>query len=153
MPTGKGLFASLRVTGAHDNYFAIILCIHVKIQGEETALPEITAVTFDLWQTLLIDDRELGLRRGEARLESVRRILADCGERFDAERISQAYWDCYRQCVAIREALLDVSFDEQVGIFVRNIGPGLDKRLQPDTLGRNRPCLRRLIPGLRTPGT
>ena len=97
-------------------------------------MPELTAVTFDLWQTLLIDNRELGLRRGEARLESVRRILADCGERFDAERISEAYWDCYRQCVATREALLDVSFDEQVGIFVRNIGPGLDERLQPDTL-------------------
>ncbi len=97
-------------------------------------MPEITAVTFDLWQTLLIDNRELGLQRGEARLESVRRILAESGERFDAGRISEAYWDCYRQCVAIREGLLDVSFDEQVGMFVRNIGPGLDERLQPDTL-------------------
>ena len=97
-------------------------------------MPELTAVTFDLWQTLLIDNRELGLTRSEARLKGVRHILAECGERFDAERISEAYWDCYRQCVAIREGLLDVSFDEQVGIFVENISPGLGVRLSKDAL-------------------
>ena len=97
-------------------------------------MPEITAVTFDLWQTLLVDNRELGLIRSEARLEGVRRVLADCGEVFDAGRISEAYWDCYRQCVAIREGLLDVSFDEQIDIFVENISPGLGKRLKRESL-------------------
>ena len=97
-------------------------------------LPELTAVTFDLWQTLLIDNRELGIRRGEARLEGIRGVLTNCGEEFDAEHISEAYWDCYRQCVAIREALLDVSFDEQIGIFVENISPGLGERLGSGTL-------------------
>ena len=97
-------------------------------------MPELTAVTFDLWQTLLIDNRELGLTRSEARLEGVRGVLADCGEEFDAERISEAYWDCYRQCVAIREGLLDISFDEQIGIFVENISSGLADRLSADTL-------------------
>ena len=104
------------------------------IWNEDTALPEITAVTFDLWQTLLIDNRELGLTRSEARLKGVRHILAECGEVFDAERISEAYWDCYRQCAAIREGLLDVSFDEQIAIFVENISPGLGDRLSADTL-------------------
>ena len=99
-------------------------------------MPEITAVTFDLWQTLLIDNRELGLRRGEARLEGIRRILADCGEDFAAERISEAYWDCYRQCVAIREGLLDVSFDEQIAIFIENISPGLGERLNSGPLDK-----------------
>lgn len=97
-------------------------------------MPELTAVTFDLWQTLLIDNRELGLTRSEARLEGVRRVLADCGEKFSAERVSEAYWDCYRQCVAIREGLLDISFDEQISIFVENINPGLADRLSADTL-------------------
>ena len=97
-------------------------------------MPEITAVTFDLWQTLLIDNRELGLRRGDARLDGIRRVLADCGEDYDAQRISDAYWDCYRQCVAIREGLLDVSFDEQIAIFVENISPGLGDRLSAATL-------------------
>ncbi len=97
-------------------------------------MPQITAVTFDLWQTLLIDNRELGLTRSEARLDGVRRVLADCGEDFSPERISEAYWGCYRQCVAIREQLLDVSFDEQIAIFVENISPGLGRRVRPDTL-------------------
>ncbi len=102
--------------------------------GWLAALPEITAVTFDLWQTLLVDNRELGLTRSNARLEGVRRVLADCGEEFTAERISEAYWECYRQCVAIREGLLDVSFPEQIAIFIENISSGLGKWLKPDTL-------------------
>ena len=97
-------------------------------------MQKLTAVTFDLWQTLLIDNRELGLTRSEARLEGVRHVLADCGEEFDAERISEAYWDCYRQCVAIREGLLDISFDEQISIFVENISSGLGDRLSAGTL-------------------
>ena len=97
-------------------------------------MPEITAVTFDLWQTLLVDNRELGLIRSEARLEGVRRILASCGEVFGAEHISEAYWECYRQCAAIREGLLDVSFAEQIGIFVENISPGLAQCLNPGAL-------------------
>lgn len=97
-------------------------------------MPELTAVTFDLWQTLLIDNRELGLRRSEARLVGIGRVLAECREKFDAEHISEAYWDCYRRCVAIRENLLDVSFDEQIAIFVENISSGLGDRLSADAL-------------------
>ncbi len=94
-------------------------------------MPAITTVTFDLWQTLLIDDRDLGLRRSDARLEGVRRILADCGEEFGLEHISEAYRECYRQCAAIREELRDVSFPEQIKIFVEGISPGLGLRLSP----------------------
>lgn len=90
----------------------------------------ITAVTFDLWQTLLVDNRELGLTRSNARLEGVRQILADCGEEYDTEHISNAYWECFRQCAAIREDLRDVSFAEQIGFFVENISPGLQDRLR-----------------------
>jgi putative hydrolase of the HAD superfamily len=97
-------------------------------------LPEITTVTFDLWQTLLIDDRELGLRRSDARLEGVRRILSECGEEFEPGHISEAYWECYRQCVAIREELRDVSFPEQIDIFVESISPGLGLRLRPESV-------------------
>ena len=95
-------------------------------------MSEITTVTFDLWQTLLIDNRELGLRRSDARLEGVRRILSDCGEEYQPEHISEAYWECYRKCAAIREELLDVSFSEQIAIFVENVSPGLGQRLSPD---------------------
>ena len=89
----------------------------------------ITAVTFDLWQTLLVDNRQLGLTRSSARLEGVRRILGEAGECFDLEHITEAYWECYRKCAAIREGLLDVSFPEQINIFVENIQPGLGRSL------------------------
>ena len=36
--------------------------------------------------------------------------------------------------MAIREGLLDVSFPEQIGIFVENISPGLARRLPQDAL-------------------
>ena len=94
----------------------------------------ITTVTFDLWQTLLVDNRELGMTRSNARLDGVRQILADCGEEYDAEHISEAYWECYRQCAAIREELRDVSFPEQINFFVENISAGLSGRLRKEAL-------------------
>ena len=97
-------------------------------------MSEITAVTFDLWQTLLVDNRELGLTRTNARLEGVRDILSANGEEFDAEHISEAYWECFRRCAAIREELLDVSFPEQIDIFLEGISPGLGRRLGADAL-------------------
>ena len=97
-------------------------------------MSEITAVTFDLWQTLLVDNRELGLTRSEARLEGVRCVLSGCGEEFEAGHISAAYWDCYRKCVSIREDLLDVSFEEQIDIFIESISPGLGQRLSAETV-------------------
>ena len=97
-------------------------------------MPEITAVTFDLWQTLLVDNRELGLTRSNARLEGVRHILSASGEEFEPEHISEAYWDCFRQCAAIREDLRDVSFPEQIAIFMESISPGLGQRLSVDAI-------------------
>ena len=97
-------------------------------------MPGITTVTFDLWQTLLVDNRELGLTRSNARLDGVRQILSGFGEDFEAGHISEAYWECYRQCAAIREELRDVSFPEQIGLFIENISPGLGHRLTEDAL-------------------
>ncbi len=97
-------------------------------------MPAITTVTFDLWQTLLVDNRELGLTRSNARLEGVRRILSSSGEDFEPEHITEAYWECYRQCAAIREELRDVSFPEQINIFVESISLGLIRRLSPQAL-------------------
>ena len=91
--------------------------------------PSITTVTFDLWQTLLVDNRELGLTRTEARLEGTRRVLKAAGRYYDLEQIREAYWACYQQCREIRERHLDVSFSEQVEIFVGNIDPNLDPGL------------------------
>ncbi|HLF04400.1 MAG TPA: HAD family hydrolase [Dehalococcoidia bacterium] len=92
-------------------------------------MAQITAVTFDLWQTLLIDTREQGRARAQVRLDGARDILHRFGETYDVEHIREAYRACYRQCHAIRDRNQDVSFREQVGMFINNISPGLAERL------------------------
>ncbi len=92
-------------------------------------MADITTVTFDLWQTLLLDDRDLGQARALVRLEGAQSALAKFGEDYDLEHIREAYRSCYRQLREIREGGLDVDFREQVTIFVNNISPGLVDRL------------------------
>ena len=92
-------------------------------------MTEITTLTFDLWQTLLLDTRELGRARAQVRLEGAQNALIKFGEDYQLELIREAYRACYRYCHAIRDRNLDVSFREQVEIFVEYISPGLVDRL------------------------
>ena len=97
-------------------------------------MAETTVVTFDLWQTLTLDHRELGLARAQIRLEGTRNVLARFGEDYDLEHIREAYRTCYRQCREIRNEHLDVSFREQVEMFINNISVDLVDRLDRDTV-------------------
>ena len=97
-------------------------------------MTELTAVTFDLWQTLLLDNRELGRARAQVRLDGTRDSLAHRGEIYNLEHIREAYRACYRQCHRVREQHLDVSFREQVEMFIENIEPGLLGRLDEQTI-------------------
>jgi HAD superfamily hydrolase (TIGR01509 family) len=92
-------------------------------------LAQITVVTFDLWQTLLLDNRELGRARAQVRLEEAQQALKKSGAAYDLEHIREAYRACYRHCHQVRAQNLDVSFREQVEIFINNISPGLIDRL------------------------
>ena len=94
----------------------------------------ITTVTFDLWQTLLLDDRDLGQTRALVRLEGAQAALAKWGQDFDLEQIREAYDACYRQCQERRDGGVDVEFREQVRIFVDNISSGLSGRLDRETM-------------------
>lgn len=89
----------------------------------------ITAVTFDLWQTLILDNRELGLQRAQVRLDGAQRLLAGQGLEYDAEHIREAYRGCYRACRAVRSEHRDVRFRRQVEIFIDLIADGLAARL------------------------
>ena len=51
----------------------------------------IEAVTFDLWQTLILDDRELGRARTRRRLEGALEALTGAGYDFSFEQIQEAY--------------------------------------------------------------
>ena len=92
-------------------------------------MSQITAVTFDLWQTLLLDNRELGRVRAQLRLEGTRHALKRAGENYSIEHLREAYRACYRHCHRVREDNLDVSFSEQVDIFINYVSPGLADRL------------------------
>jgi len=97
-------------------------------------LTNITAVTFDLWQTLLLDNRERGSARAMVRLEGTQQVLRNFGEAYDLEHIREAYRTCYQHCRLIRESGLDVSFQEQIEIFVNKISDGQVARLDPESL-------------------
>ena len=97
-------------------------------------MSQITAVTFDLWQTLLLDNRELGRQRAQLRLEGTQDALKRVGENYSIEDLREAYRACYRHCHRVREDNLDVSFQEQVDIFINLISPDLVDRLPPEII-------------------
>ena len=94
----------------------------------------ITAVTFDLWQTLILDNRELGLQRAQVRLDGAQASLAGLGIELDPDHIREAYRGCYRACRAVRDTNKDVSFRSQVEIFINLIEDGLVNRLPEPTI-------------------
>ena len=96
-------------------------------------MPEITAVTFDLWQTLLLDNPEMGRVRSEARLQGTLEALQGVGQYFELAVIEEAYRSGIRRCQDIRANLRDVTFNQQVEIFLNEIAPGLGHRLPAAT--------------------
>ena len=96
----------------------------------------ITAVTFDLWQTLLLDNQELGRSRMKVRLDGAIEALGSAGEQFSEEHVFEAYRQCYRTCHDIRAQERDVSFMEQIEIFIRHIDQGLLERLEQAVVER-----------------
>ena len=96
-------------------------------------MSKITAVTFDLWQTLLIDTPEQGRARAQVRLDGAIEALRKVGREYTEDRVREAYRACYRTCHAIREREKDVSFREQVEIFVAHIEDGLLSSIPDNT--------------------
>ncbi|MEE9284492.1 MAG: HAD family hydrolase [Dehalococcoidia bacterium] len=91
----------------------------------------ITAITFDLWQTLIIDTPELGKPRAQLRLKGALQAIRDDGFDVTHEQIVEAYRRCYQTCDKIRGNEGDVTFDEQIDIFLRSIGEEMAERLSP----------------------
>ena len=96
----------------------------------------INGVTFDLWQTLIMDRPELGQSRMKERLDGAFKALSKAGEDISEDRINQAYASCRQTCNDIRDDGLDVGFTEQVELFIRNIDPDLIGRLDGKVVER-----------------
>ena len=89
----------------------------------------ITTVSFDLWQTLLIDDQEQAGRRAQLRIDGIYEALCAAGRNFSHQQLWKAYKDCSRTCGIIRLKGRDVSFGEQIAILIDNIQPDSYKGL------------------------
>ena len=96
----------------------------------------INGVTFDLWQTLIMDRPELGQSRMQERLDGTFKALSEAGEGFSEDRIHEAYAGCRQMCNDTRTDGLDVGFMEQVKIFIGNIDPELIARLDEQVVKR-----------------
>ena len=96
----------------------------------------IDAITFDLWQTLIIDDRERGRARTQRRLDGAMEALTDAGYDFSLDHLREAYRSCYRACRVIHQDEKDVTFDEQVNMFIDFIQDDLSQRLDAEIVER-----------------
>ncbi len=93
----------------------------------------IDTVTFDLWQTLIVDSPEVAKKRGGQRVHGVFEALSQDGCHTTLQQVRDAYKKCWEVCDKIRSAERDVTFDEQVTIFLQSISPGLDRTITPET--------------------
>ena len=92
-------------------------------------MTEISAVTFALWQTLILDTRENGIARSNLRLSGTREILRSANLEYNLTAIQQAYEKCSDYCREIRNSHRDINFDQQVKVFIRFIDPTLLAKL------------------------
>ena len=92
----------------------------------------IRAVTFDLWQTLIVEDHEINKRRAQLRIDRIADTLGAASRPFPEEELWRAFSECIAECAHFRTQGLEVSFDGQIRIFLENLKPGLSDQLSCD---------------------
>ena len=97
-------------------------------------MTQISAVTFDLWQTLILDTRENGIARSNLRLSAANETLRSAGLNYDLTEIKQAYENCSKYCREIRDNNKDINFNQQVEVFIRFIDPALLEKLSKQAI-------------------
>ena len=70
------------------------------------------------------------------RLEGAIQALREVGEEFPEEHVGEAYRNCYRTCHEIRSRERDVTFMEQIEIFIHHIDDGLVARIDDGVVKR-----------------
>jgi putative hydrolase of the HAD superfamily len=91
------------------------------------------AVTFDLWQTLIVDQPGGAETRRRWRLQGAFDALNKAGFLATWEQVHKAYNGCLDACQEIRGRGEDVSFSGQVHIFLDEIQTGLADGLSKET--------------------
>ncbi|MEE9248719.1 MAG: HAD family hydrolase, partial [Dehalococcoidia bacterium] len=89
------------------------------------------AVTFDLWNTLIVDSGGGGRSRADRRIEATVAALRDCGRDYPLERVEEAYWASQRRFEQVRIRGLDTRFEVQLDDFLDTIEGGLARAIGP----------------------
>ena len=89
----------------------------------------IKAVTFDLWQTLILEDAEINKRRAQLRIDRVADALQTAGCPFPEAELWRAFTECVAECGRVRATGRETSFDGQIRIFLDHLQPALSKEL------------------------
>ena len=89
----------------------------------------IRAVTFDLWQTLIVEDHEINKRRAQLRIDRVADALRTASRSYPEEELWRAFGECVSLCAEFRLKGREVSFDGQINIFLERLKPGLSGQL------------------------
>ncbi|MHB8157776.1 MAG: HAD family hydrolase, partial [Desulfocucumaceae bacterium] len=88
------------------------------------------AITFDLWETLIADSKTLDKKRAVYRVQQSYRILHRAGCDISKKELESAHRDVWESCLKKWERARDISFDDQVNLFLNLARPGLIKALQ-----------------------
>ena len=75
-------------------------------------------ITFDLWQTLIIDQQDWGKIRSDLRINSCYEILRENHISIGLDQVAFAYKQTYEECDRIRKNGLDISFRDQVLMYL-----------------------------------
>ena len=90
----------------------------------------IQAVTFDLWNTLIVDTPEGGRNRAAKRIDATFEALDRSGLGYSRDHIANVYWKSQAGFEEVRRQGLDTPFAEQMDIYFNLIESGLSDRLQ-----------------------
>ncbi len=87
------------------------------------------AITFDLWETLIADSKALDKKRSVYRVERAHHILRRAGFDVSRKELELAHHAVWESCRKKWERARDISFDDQVNLFLNLAQPGLVKAL------------------------
>ena len=89
----------------------------------------IEGITFDLWNTLIVDVAGGGVARAKRRIDATTDILSEYRVDCTREKVAKVYWDSQQKFENVRIRGLDTAFDVQLDDFLDSIEPGLSKSL------------------------
>jgi len=81
------------------------------------------AITFDLWNTLIVSPEEVEAARVEARLEALTNALGEIGWPVERERLLRAYLICGEQHARVQARGQDIAAEVHVGLLLAALEP------------------------------